>query len=107
MEWYIDSVISDASTVKFVQICIGLESLLGDERDDAPLTMTLADRCAYLLAKNMKHRSNIRERFKKMYAVRSKIIHGSARNLRDNEKKHYLFARDMLREAIMTELTHI
>jgi hypothetical protein len=107
MEWYIDSVISDASTVKFVQICIGLESLLGDEREDAPLTITLADRCAYLLAKNIKHRSEIRERFKKMYAVRSKIIHGSARNLRDHEKVHFEFARNMLREAILTELMHI
>jgi hypothetical protein len=107
IEWYIDSMITDASTVKFIQTCIGLESLLGDEREDAPLTLTLADRCAYLLAAKMKHRANFRKKFKDMYSIRSKIIHGSSRNLKSEEIEHYVFARSMLIQAIQAELKRL
>jgi hypothetical protein len=59
-----------------LQNCIGIEALLGDDEKDEPLTTRLADRCAYLLAKSSEERAAIRQRFKRIYAVRAKLVHG-------------------------------
>ncbi|WP_462181564.1 hypothetical protein [Pseudoalteromonas gelatinilytica] len=107
IEWYIDSTFNKSDSVKFIQTCIGLESLLGDERQDAPLSYTLADRCAYLIATSFEDREKIRSSFREMYRVRSKLVHGTSRNITESEFKHYLSARHFLNEAISNELNNL
>jgi len=103
VEWSFDSQQNDNETFAFIQACIGLEALIGDDSKDEPLTARLADRCAYLLGKGHKDRARIRERFKDMYDVRSKLIHGRSPrlNLPDSEQLH--FAQTVLGDVITTE----
>ncbi|TRW48349.1 hypothetical protein FM042_09215 [Aliidiomarina halalkaliphila] len=107
IEWYIDSVVSDTETVKFIQLCVGLESLLGDDLGDVPLSKTLADRCAYLVSDTIRQRSVIRDKFKVMYKARSKVIHGTSRNMTDKERENLVFARTMLSTCIAKEIEHL
>lgn len=107
IEWYIDSTFNKSDSVKFIQTCIGLESLLGDERQDAPLSYTLADRCSYLIAESFEDRERIRKSFRDMYKVRSKLVHGTSRNITETEAKHYTDARYFLNKAIMKELDYL
>jgi len=102
-EWSFDSQQNDNETLAFLQACIGLEALLGDDTKDEPLTVRLADRCAYLLGKGHKDRARIRKRFKDMYDIRSKLIHGRSPrlNLPDSQQLH--FAQAVLGEVITTE----
>lgn len=107
IEWYIDSTFNKSDSVKFIQTCIGLESLLGDDRQEGPLSYTLADRCAYLIADSIDDREIIRKEFKQIYKIRSKLVHGTSRNIRESELKHYTHARQYLKQAIMKELSHL
>ncbi|MGM7446891.1 hypothetical protein ACP7H9_00075 [Idiomarina sp. ST20R2A10] len=107
IEWYIDAVMSEAETVKFIQFCIGLESLLGDELSDVPLSKTLADRCSYLVSNTIHNRAVIRKQFMEMYKVRSKVIHGTSRNMTDKEREHLEFARRMLSACIAKEIEYL
>jgi hypothetical protein len=103
LEWGFDAQESDNQTLSFIQASIGLEALLGEKVDkDDPLTARLADRCAYLLGKTHRDREQIRERFKVMYRVRSKLVHGRSARLSLFDASQLTFARNTL-EAVITE----
>ena len=72
LEWAFEATLSKSETTSFIQTCIGLEAVLGDGAD-TNLTRTLSDRCAYLICRQIKDRTIIRKRFKKLYELRSKI----------------------------------
>lgn len=76
IDWYIQSTITNDTTMSFLQICIGLESIYGDDNSEGGLTNTLADRCSYLIGRDIKQRKYIKSRFLEIYRVRSKIVHG-------------------------------
>lgn len=75
-EWSFDSKASSNQTVSFIQLCIALEAILGDDKLKEGLTKTLADRCAYSLGPTAKSRKEIRGIFENLYDQRSKIVHG-------------------------------
>jgi hypothetical protein len=81
VEWRFDSKEDDNQPLCFIQACIGLEALLGDDDQEEPLTARLADRCAYLLGKSHRDREGIRQHFKEMHKVRSKLVHGRSPRL--------------------------
>jgi hypothetical protein len=104
LEWSFDSREKDNQTLSFIQACIGLEALLGDAKDkDEPLTGTLADRCAYLLGQSHRDRAGIRERFKEMYRVRSKLVHGRSPKLDIYDLEQLSFAQTTLEEIAREE----
>lgn len=107
IEWAFDAGISDNQTVSFVQACIGLEAILGEEAGNEPLTATLSDRCAYLLGRNPRSRKQIREDFKKLYSIRSKVVHGRAVRLSEGEQYYLEWAKSILHSLIKKELTLI
>lgn len=71
IEWGMNSRIVENKTLSFIQICIALESILGDDLEEGQgLTATLADRCAYLLTKGPNNRKIVRRKFRELYRLR-------------------------------------
>lgn len=104
LEWGFDSAVNENQTFAFIQACIGIEALLGDDDKDEPLTSRLADRCAYLLGASYKDRDDIRKRFKKMYDVRSKVVHGRRPTLSHSDAQELDYAQEILGDVITAEV---
>jgi len=103
IDWLVQSEITDDETMAFIQICMGLESVFGDDDYEGGLTTILSDRCAYLIGRNIKDRRFIKDTFKKIYQIRSKIVHGVRNHLSDDEDHlrhlaHYYLERSILKE---------
>ena len=107
IEWCFDSYVAENKTLAFLQICIGLEAILGDDSYNAPLTEILADRCAYLIGNDIKGRKTIKNNFKELYSVRSKLIHGNALGLDNNQEWYLKWGRAILEVAILKEIKHL
>lgn len=107
IEWLFDSMASDTDTLSFLQICFGLEALLGEGDSDQGLTKTLADRCAYLVANSVEQRRQIKERFRDLYQVRSNLVHGTSRQLNESEKVLYYWGKTTLECAIYREINNL
>lgn len=107
MDWLINSYIIEDETMSFIQICMGLESIFGDNEYEGGLTSVLSDRCAYLIGKNIIDRKEIKKTFKEIYQIRSKIIHGVRNHL--SEKEGYLrsVARTYLSMSIIREIDNL
>lgn len=106
-EWCFDSYASESQTLAFLQVCIGLEAIFGEDSDSEALTKTLANRCAYLLGTSVKERSSIRDKFLALYKARSKIVHGNVLSLAASERGHLEWGRIVLEYAIAKELRHL
>lgn len=105
VEWAFDSSLEQNETISFIQTCIGIEALLGEETGRESLTETLADRCAYLLAQNISQRNELRREFRKLYRLRSKIVHGRAMSLSDKERGYLYWGNDILTRIIRKEMS--
>lgn len=104
IEWSLDSLTAENETMAFLKACIGLEALLGESESGGALTESLADRCAYLIATSIRSRKSIRDRFKDLYKVRSKIVHGAISHLDRANRVQLDFARHFLVSAIRREM---
>lgn len=103
IEWCFDSLCTENQTIQFLQVCIGLEAIFGGTGSEG-ITNTLADRCAYLVARNIPERNLIRSKFKELYEIRSKLVHGRTPKLDQNETSHLTWGRDILDLAIHKEM---
>ncbi|CAI0941505.1 TPA: HEPN domain-containing protein [Serratia fonticola] len=101
--WRFDSLADPSDAMSLVKICIGLESIYGDTNAEVGLTKTLADRCAYSLSKNLKDREEIIDKCKKLYNLRSKIVHGVKNRLTDKDYDLLKYGDNLLRRAIFNE----
>ncbi len=106
-QWAFDSLASNNETVAFIQMCIGLESILGDEKSRGGLTYTLADRCAYILGKSVSERRKYRDNFEKIYKCRCKIVHGRKIKLADKEREYLVLGREYLDKILHHELLNV
>lgn len=104
IEWAIDSRAEENQTLSFIQNCIGLECVLGDDVGDLPVTATLADRCSYLIGTDPKGRKTIREKFKKLYKIRSKLVHGNVSRLSEDANEYHRWGQVILDFAISKEI---
>jgi len=107
IEWCFNSYIVENQTMAFLQICIGLEALLGDDISISPLVETLADRCSYLVSPDIKGRKSLKDQFKKIYKIRSKLIHGNVLELNSEQMNNLYFGREILEYAITKEINHL
>ncbi|KLN57636.1 HEPN domain-containing protein [Variovorax paradoxus] len=75
--WLCDSHANHDKGMSFMQAAIVIEVLLGtpDGKEEVGLTTLLANRCAYLVAKNTDERDQLLKSFPKIYETRSKIVH--------------------------------
>lgn len=107
IEWAFDSLINENETLAFLQLCFGFEALLGEGENKAGLTETLADRCAYLVASNIKQRKELKSKFKKLYKTRSKLVHGTVNNLNEEDMEYFHWGKMVLDLAIFKEIEHL
>jgi hypothetical protein len=75
-------------TDKIIKFAIALECLLLDKEDNSK-SKSLAKRCAYILGNNAEERKNKKIRVKKLYNLRSRIIHDGFNDV--NEEAIYEF----------------
>jgi hypothetical protein len=104
IEWSFDSSIDKNNTFSFLQACIGLEALLGDEKKDR-VTDKLADRYAYLLGKTLSDRKHYREQFLEIYEHRSNIMHGRRAKLKGVDYTAMFNAQSMLDKCVKVEIS--
>lgn len=104
IEWAIDSKAEENRTLSFIQNCIGLECIIGEDMGEMPVTNTLADRCSYLIGTDPKSRKTIREKFKKLYKIRSKLVHGNVAKLSDDASEYHHWGQIILDFAIAKEI---
>lgn len=107
IEWAFDSQIEENETISFIQVSIGLEAILGEETGRESLTETLADRCAYLLANTIENRKTIRDKFRKFYNLRSKLVHGRSMRLEDEETLFLEWGKKVLNYTILKEIKNL
>lgn len=107
IQWCFNSYVLENNTIAFLQICIGLEAIFGDNGYNGSLTEILADRCSYLVSSDIKGRKSIKEEFKKLYKVRSQLVHGNITELDSNQKQHLDWGRTILEYAISKEIKHL
>lgn len=108
-EWFLDSYVGKNELLSFVQAMVAVEILLGDKprSDLMGLEELLANRCAYLIAKTHSERISVLEDFKKIYEVRSKIVHRGKSRLTYNERELFSKLQWICRRVIREELNLI
>jgi hypothetical protein len=107
LEWGFDASIDEDEHMRFIKTCIGLEAAVADHGEDRGITEQLADRCAFLLAKTAVDRTKIRDSMRKIYSLRSKLVHGVVTGLSSPEKKLSLEAERMLKAVLNLELNAV
>lgn len=106
-QWLFDSYTPQDELLSFVQSIVVLEILLGDEdtSDEIGLGELLRNRCAYLIGESHHERSELLETFKKIYRVRSQIVHSGKSRLTPDERSLFSTLRWMCRRVIQEELS--
>lgn len=108
-KWLLDGYSGKNELLSFVQASVALEILLGDKAvsDLVGLGELLRNRCAYLVGKTHAQRQEILEDFKKIYDIRSRIVHRGKDRLRQNERELLYTLRWMVGRVIQEELERI
>ncbi len=91
------------ATNELIHLFITLEALYATENEKQEIAHKMASRIATLLAKNTSSRIALFKRAKKLYNLRSKIVHGSSNFKADNIED----ALDWGRESILRFMTLI
>ncbi|EMW1039768.1 TPA: HEPN domain-containing protein [Citrobacter freundii] len=107
IDWFMQSQANEDLTMSFLQMCMGLEAIFGDDDNDGGLTNILADRCSYLIGKNIEERKEIKSNFREVYRLRSKIVHGVKSNLSPQEMSLRYNAINYLRRSILKEILNM
>jgi len=84
-------------TNEFIHLFIALEALYAHDEERAEIQYKFANRIATLLGKDKDNRKSLRERARKLYGLRSKIVHGSAKFNAENIED----AVDWVKESIL------
>lgn len=109
--WYLESHLGGSPQLKFVQITVALEVLLGDQktaREAGGLSMLMANRCAYMLGNDEEDRVRLIELFRSGYGFRSSIVHTGQRRLSMKERQLFLDLQGLCRQIIQREAaTHL
>jgi len=104
LEWAFDAQLDEDEHMRFMKTCIGLEAAISEQNDALGITEQLADRCAFLLNKTAVSRQETRETMRKIYKLRSKLVHGAAAGLTGSERNLAVKAERTLEKVLSTEL---
>jgi hypothetical protein len=76
-QWIFDSHAGTDPLLTYIRSMVVLEILLGSQKDAGELSIgdLIANRCAYLLGKDFKQRASIMKDLKRIYSIRSQIVH--------------------------------
>jgi hypothetical protein len=103
--WLFDSYCGHDELLSFVQAAVVMEILMGDktQSDLIGLGQLLANRCAYLIATTHSQRQEVLDDFKKIYGVRSSIVHQGKTRLSYDERTLFNKLRWMAFRVIQQE----
>jgi hypothetical protein len=101
LEWSFDAALEEDETTQFIKICIGLEAVLAEQAPGVGVTEQLADRGAFLLSRTATSREDTRKEIRKIYSLRSKIVHGNVNGLTHDDERTVLMASTIL-DAVLT-----
>lgn len=92
-KWLFDSYCGNDQLLQYIQATVVVETLLGDKAasDQVGLGALLGNRCAYLIGHTSTQRDELLDEFKRIYDVRSKIVHRGKSRL--TRKESMLFSR--------------
>lgn len=105
LEWSFDSRATHNETQAFIQACIGIEALLGDDDQERGLTALLADRCSFLLGTTSSQRTAIASQFRQIYRVRSQLVHGRRKRISLDERATLWALSGILDDVLRRETT--
>lgn len=105
-QWLFESYCGSNGLLSFVQTTVALEILLGEKQisDLMGLGELLRNRCAYLIGKTHQQREKVLNDFKKIYDVRSKIVHRGKSKLNADERVLFSQLQWMCRRVIQEEM---
>lgn len=105
IEWAFNALYTQDVNLSFIQSCMALEAILGDNlKSKKGLHETLADRFAYSIGTNNANRRTHRENFLEIYAMRSKIVHGSSTHIQHDKLYLSNWANKVLEYLIKKEI---
>ena len=100
IKWIVEGTADYSAASKVVKNVLAMETLLLAGRD-RPVASTLAERLALLLGKNKSHRIEIDRVAKRLYRVRSQVVHrGEDSEMRDLLFPSWILAREAVTAAI-------
>jgi len=104
--WLFDGSTGNDLLLTFVQAMVVLEILLGERAasDEVGISTLISNRFAYLVGKTHQERVEHIATFKKIYAVRSQIVHSGKQRLRNEDLRLRNELLWMGREAITKEV---
>lgn len=105
-EWLFHSHKSGDELLAFVRSMIILEILLGEKEQPEAIGLgeLLRNRCAYLIGKNQEDRQQILEDFKKIYTLRSQIVHRGKSHLSPTERKLFWKLKQLCISVLREEI---
>ncbi len=108
-KWFFDSHKGRDQTLRYIRLMTTLEILLGEhaDRSKASLGEILGNRLAYLIGKNHGERHEILQKFKKIYGVRSGILHHGKHKLKSSERNLISDLESYCRRAIEDEVSSL
>jgi hypothetical protein len=104
--WLLDSEVGSNGLLQVVQATISLEILLGDQRQAGELGVVglLANRLAYFVGKTPSERDALLSEFKKLYDLRSQIVHAGKAVLSDKEGNAVYRLRALARRCLSQQI---
>lgn len=105
-QWFFESYSGRNELLSFVQTMVTLEIMLGDKASSEAVGLgeLLRNRCAYLIGKTHDQRKEILDDFKKIYDIRSKIVHRGKSKLTRQERSLFGTLQWICRRVIQEEV---
>ncbi|WP_338687779.1 hypothetical protein V5279_22610 [Bradyrhizobium sp. 26S5] len=87
-QWYFDGSHGADELLRYVQSMVVIEIVLGDKAtsDQMGLNELLRNRCAYLIGNSQEQRAEVLDTFRRIYDVRSQIVHRGKHRLSSEER---------------------
>ena len=105
-QWFFDSYCGKNELLSYIQTTVSLEILLGEKAvsDIIGLGELLRNRCAYLIGKSHSQREKVLSDFKKIYDIRSKIVHRGKSKLSNHERSLFSTLQWIVSRVIQEEI---
>lgn len=104
--WFQKAKVNSRPLDAMLQATIAIEVLLGDRKaaEGIGLTNLLSSRCAYLLGRSTAHRQQIEANFRKVYDLRSQIVHEGRHVVKTDDQSTLKIALSLCASIITKEL---
>ncbi|EKS9201074.1 hypothetical protein PUZ01_002544 [Enterobacter cloacae] len=93
VEWLGEAYIEENKASAFIKVAVAMEALLKiDEKGiiSSSIMSTIAEQCAFLLREDVNDCIEIEEKVKKMYGIRSKIVHSGSNSVEEYLLEEFL-----------------